>query len=138
MASEQDAYDELRYYTLARGDAAFIHQHVVDAFTAQHATALTKPIALTFSLVGLYLLVEKGFSGRQVQRAHMELAGIKQAWPVFVLPSERGRVTVFDVVAAPEGVARDAAIHSWCKSVWDAFRGSRQLVVDLVLQRGIR
>jgi hypothetical protein len=138
MASEQDAYDELRCYTLALRDRAFIHQHVVDAFTAQHANAQTRPIGLAFSLVGLFLLVERGYSGRQIQRVHSQLATIKQAWPVFALPSERGLVTVFDVVAAPEGADRDAAIQAWCKSVWEAFHHSRQLVVDLLLQRGIR
>lgn len=137
-ASEWDAYDELRYYTLAHRDPAFIHQHVLDAFTAQHATARTKPIALTFSLVGLYLLVERGFSGRQVQRAHTELASIKQTWPVFVLPAERGLITVLDVVAAQAGDERDAAIHAWCRSVWEAFRGSHQLVLELLRQRGFR
>jgi hypothetical protein len=33
MPSEQDAYDELRCYTLAHRDPSFIHQHVVDAYT---------------------------------------------------------------------------------------------------------
>ena len=89
-------------------------------------------------LVGLFLLVERRLSERQVQRVHTELARIKQAWPVFALPAERGRITVFEVVVAPEGIERDAAIHVWCRSVWEAFRESRQRVVDLLLQRGIR
>lgn len=50
--SEPAAYDELQAYTLAHGDPAFIHQHVVDAWAAQHADEETKPIALTFALVG--------------------------------------------------------------------------------------
>jgi len=35
MNHEQEIYTELSYYTLAHGDAAFIHQHVMDAFAAQ-------------------------------------------------------------------------------------------------------
>lgn len=35
MASEQETYNELCYYTLSHGDSSFIHQHVVDAFAAQ-------------------------------------------------------------------------------------------------------
>src|SRR5262247_2885212 len=73
MTSE-DAYNELCYYTLAHRDPSFIHQHVVDAFAAQNADEQTKPIKLTFALVGLYLHVEKRFSGRKVQRVHMDLA----------------------------------------------------------------
>jgi hypothetical protein len=136
MGSEQDAYDELRFYTLAHRDPSFIHQHVVDAFTAQHANGQTKPIALTFSLVGLYLLVERGFSGRQVQRAHRDLARNKRAWPEFELPPQRGSITAVDVVAAPGGVERDKAIHEWCTSVWEAFHESHGTVIELLRQYG--
>jgi hypothetical protein len=57
MTPEEDAYHALCSYTLARRDAEFIHQHVVDAYMAQRADERTKPIALTFALVGLYLTV---------------------------------------------------------------------------------
>ena len=134
---EQDAYDELQCYTLAHGDPSFIHQNVVDAFTAQHANERTKPIALTFALVGLYLHVEKQFSGKQVQRAHMELARQKRLWPTFPLPETRGALSAVDVMAAPEGVARDQAIRAWCVSVWRAFRECHQIVADLLLKEGI-
>lgn len=136
MTSEQDAYDELRCYTLAHRDPSFIHQHVVDAFIAQHADAQTKPIALSFSLVGLYLFVEKQLSGRQVQQVHMEFAKHKQPWPVFALPLKRGSITAVDVVATPEGPERDKAIRAWCTSVWGAFHHSRQTVIDLLRQGG--
>src|SRR5262249_34900967 len=71
MTVEERDYHELCYYTLAHGDPSFIHQHVVDAFAAQNSGEHDKPIRLTFALVGLYLHVERGLSGRQVQRAHM-------------------------------------------------------------------
>ena len=80
-ASEQLAYEELQCYTLGHGDPGFIHQHVVDAWAAQHADEQTKPIGLTFALIGLYLHVERGFSGRQVQRVHMILSQYERTWP---------------------------------------------------------
>jgi hypothetical protein len=135
--TEQGAYDELRCYTLGLRDRAFIHQHVVDAFGAQHADERTKPIALTFALVGLYLLLERQFSGRQVQRIHMQLAATGDTWPVFPLPAERGPVTVAEVVKAPPGPERDAAIHAWCASVWRAFAASHRAVAELLRQRRI-
>ncbi len=49
--------DELCCYTLSLRDAAFIHQHAVDAIAAQNADAQTKPIAIAFALVGLYLAI---------------------------------------------------------------------------------
>ncbi len=141
MISEQDAYHELCAYTLAHAleDPSFIHQQVVDAYAAQRAAGESKPIAVTFALVGLYLHVERGFSGRQVQLAHMRLAREKRQWPTFLLPGAeaRGSITALDVVAAAPGAARDRAIDAWCASVWQAFAEGRQKVVDIVREHGI-
>jgi hypothetical protein len=136
MTSE-DAYNELSYYSLAHRDPSFLHQHVVDAFAAQQADELTKPIKLTFALVGLYLHVEREFSGKQVQRVHMALAQRKQPWPSFALPYDRGALTAADVLAVPAGTERDHAIHAWCASVWQAFRECRETVVALLRDRQI-
>lgn len=135
--SDRDAYDELCAYTLTHGDAEFIHQHVVDAFAAQHADETTKPIALTFALVGLYLHVERGLSGRQVQRAHMKLARRRREWPTLLLPPDRGVRTAADVMRAAEGRDRDTAIHAWCAGVWEAFRENRPTIARLLGEYGI-
>ncbi len=102
--SEEDAFYELSCYTTARADPQFIHQYVVDAFAAQYASETTKPITLTFALVGLYLHIEKNFTGKEVQKAHMQLAKHKKLWPKFKLPQYRGNISVYDVIAAPEGL----------------------------------
>jgi hypothetical protein len=131
-APDQDAYQELQCYTLAHGDPIFLHQHVLDAWVAQHADTGTKPIALTFALAGLYLHVECGFTGRQVQRAHMAMGERNRTWPAFVLPIDRGAVRVNEVLAAPSGRARDDAIAAWCVSVWSAYRENRAAIVALL------
>lgn len=97
----RDAYDELYVYTMGR--SGFILQHVVDAFGAQTANKDTKPIGITFALVGLLLRVEKRYSGRQVQEVHMKLARLKKQWPAIPLPEDRGSVTAVDVMAVAEG-----------------------------------
>ena len=79
MGAADDAYSELSYYTLAHPDPAFIHQHIVDAQTAQCADEKVKPIALAFALIGLHLYVEQNRSGREVQRVHMELARTRRS-----------------------------------------------------------
>jgi len=135
--AEQSAHDALAVYTLTHGDVAFIHQHVVDAFAAQHATTETKPIAITFALVGLYLHVERGLSGRQVQRAHSMLAKRTRRWPTFPLPERRGVMTVIDVMTAPAGPERDRAIDAWCASVWDAYRDVAPTVATLAREHGL-
>ena len=131
------AYDQLQAYTLAHDDPSFIHQHVVDAWAAQQAHEQTKPIGLTFALVGLYLHVERGWSGRQVQRAHQHLARRKHQWPSFSLPHDRGGITAENVLAAPAGPERDRAIDAWCASVWAAYGEHHEAVAKLLHQHGI-
>jgi Family of unknown function (DUF5946) len=128
----QEAYYELSYYTLAHPDPSFIHHHIVDAYTAQCADEGTKPIAVAFSLIGLCLYVEDHRSGRDVQRAHMELARDRKRWPTFKLPQRRGTITVSDVVATPPGDERDDMIRKWCISVWDAWQESHASVRALL------
>ena len=130
--SPQDAYNELAYYTLSHQDPAFIHQNLVDAFTAQNANEKTKPIAVAFALIGLYLHLEKGYTGKQVQRAHMQLAKQQKSWPAFELPKARGNITAFDVLAVQPGKLRDEMIRNWCVSVWSAFEQSRERVIGLL------
>ena len=129
---ELEQYHELCAYTLAHPSPSFIHQHVVDAFAAQHADATTKPITVTFALIGLYLHVERKQTGRQVQRVHMLLARRRKRWRTFDLPADRGDVTVCDVIGVPPGPARDQMIDSWCASVWEAYAASHRMVVELM------
>jgi hypothetical protein len=130
MDTMRAAYDQVYAYTMGR--PGFILQHVVDAFAVQTTRDLSKPIGIVFGLVGLYLHVEKQFSGRQVQRVHMELGRRKPEWPRVYLPEDRGSMTVADVLAASPGSERDMAIENWCRSVWTAFGANRQTVIALL------
>jgi hypothetical protein len=136
MVNNQQAFHELCYYTLGHGAPAFIHQHVVDTFAAQDANRHDKPIRLAFALVGLYLHVEKGFTGREVQLAHMKLGRMKQQWPIFQIPESRGPIDAATVLAAPIN-ERDEMIHVWCCSVWNAFRDQRGDIEKLLAEHGI-
>src|SRR3954454_23347074 len=109
--------DELSLYTLSHGDVFFIHQVAVDAYAAQHAGPASKPITVAFTLIGLCLLLERGHTGRAVQRAHMRLANRSKRWPSFDPPANRGGVTVADVLRAAPGGERDTAIMRWASSV---------------------
>jgi hypothetical protein len=130
MDKTRAAWDEVYVYTMGR--PGFILQHVVDAYAVQTATAESKPIGVVFGLVGLYLHVERQFSGTQVQKAHMALGRKKREWPKMYLPGDRGRITVADVLAAGAGPERDRAIHEWCQSVWAACSANRGTVIELL------
>ena len=126
-------YHELYAYTMGR--PRFILQHVVDANMAQCLEPDSdqfKPIGAIFALVGLFLHCEKGFTGAQVQKAHRILGQRKREWPRIRVPRERGRLTPADVLAAPAGPERDAAIDRWCESVWAEYQASREVIVRLL------
>jgi Family of unknown function (DUF5946) len=130
--ADEELYNELAYYTLSHPDPSFIHQHVVDAYAAQYASEKTKAIQLVFALVGLYLYVDKGFTGRKVQKAHMQLAKRRKNWERPPLPRTRGAIGIRDVMAAPAGRGRDLLIREWCVSVWNAWSKEREQIVTLV------
>jgi hypothetical protein len=132
MTSDQDMYNELSYYTLSHPDPAFLHQHIVDAYAAQHADGGTKPIVIVFGLIGLYLHLERNFTGRQVQQAHMRLAKRRKKWPQLIPPRDLGAITVSAVLAASPGRERDEMIRKWCESVWEAWRDTRDQIRALL------
>jgi hypothetical protein len=113
-------FGELSAYTLTHGDPKFIHQHAVDAWQAQHLVASKSNIGLAFSLIGLYLAVERGYTGRQVQLAHMELGRTKRTWAWFDPPAEY-RLTVVDVLRVEPGASRDAMLMKWAAAVWQSW-----------------
>lgn len=130
--ADQDQFNELLFYTLGHTDIeGFIHQHAVDAYTAQKADEYTKPISLIFSLVGLHLYIDKNYSGREVQKVHIKMSKNKKAWPAITLPEHRGGITVTDVLAASPGHERDLMIKKWCRSVWEAYKDNHDIVAAL-------
>jgi Family of unknown function (DUF5946) len=124
-------YNELAYYTLGLQDACFIHQYIVDAYTAQTATEDTKAISLTFALISLYLYIEKKYTGKEVQQFHTLMSTDKIIWPNIKLPEKRGEITIVTVLNANEGDERNNMIKTWCDSVWNAFVESHSEIKEI-------
>lgn len=124
--------NEMSYYTLAHGDPKFIHQHLVDAYGAQHVRQSASTIGAAFTLAGLYLAVERGFTGRQVQKMHMRMARRSKQWPRFDPPANVGLLTVADVLAVAPGPGRDEKLMEWCASVWSAWSAEHGRVREIV------
>jgi len=119
-----ELYGALTAANMERTDPFFHHQLCVDAYGAQHSGAPAKPITVVFALVGLYLAVERGFTGRQVQQAHMELArkaGTGFDWPRLEPPEPSWDMTAADVMNAEPGKAREEAIKKWAETVWKSW-----------------
>jgi hypothetical protein len=124
-----EALNELSAYTLTRLDSGFIHQHVVDAYGAQHGgfqgsvrKAPTRShIGVAFSLLGLYLACEKGYTGRQVQLAHIALGRWRKQYAQPEGSPARAALTVVDVMKIEPGVERDQMLKRWAAAVWEAW-----------------
>ena len=132
------AYSDLQCYSVAKQDPGFIHQHVVDTYAAQHAGGTTRNITVAFGLIGLYLALEKGYSGKQVQLAHMKIAKIRKDWPRLEPPAEPADLTVMDVLQAVTDAEKDEMIRRWMAAVWKSWADRHDWVrvtTDGVLDR---
>lgn len=121
-------FGELTAHTMSKNDPAVIHQHCVDAYGAQHSGGETKPITTVFSLVGLYLFLEQGYTGSEVQRAHTTLGDRDRSWPELSPPRSPGDITVQAVLDATPGDERTRTIERWAESVWQTWEESHQWV----------
>ena len=117
----QQAYSDLQCYTISMQDPGFIHQHVVDTYAAQHSGGSTRAITVALGLIGLYLALENGYTGKQVQVAHMRIARTKKVWPILVPPGQPAVLTFMDVLRAETDEEKDAMIRKWMTAVWESW-----------------
>ena len=90
----------------------------MDTYAAQHSGLNVKPITTAFALIGLYLTFERGYTGKEVQRAHMILGKVHRQWSLINPPKEKAALTVLNVVLGlTEEIYREH-INAWGKSVW--------------------
>lgn len=111
------------------------HQMTVDAYGAQHAGGPTSPIRVAYSLVGLHLAFERGWTGVKVRDFHARMGRPEASWPTFERPTTTGDLTVADVVAAGARAGSHdghaAAVERWARAVWVAWRPQHADVATL-------
>jgi hypothetical protein len=127
-------YGELTAYNLSKNDLTFTHQLAVDAYGAQHSGGVTRNITIAFALIGLYLAIERGFTGRQVQRAHMELSKQRHNWPRLEPPNQVCELTVLDVLHAEPGEKRNEMLTVWAEAVWRSWEYKHDWVRNICNQ----
>jgi len=127
----RDLSHQLSYYTLSLHDDYFIHQLVVDAYAAQHAGPFVKPISTAFALIGLYLVIEHNYTGKEVQKVHKQLAELSKDWPQFILPTEKAEVTIKDITDSPDA-QKNKMIQNWARSVWKVWSSEHRNIKLLV------
>lgn len=126
-----ETFHELTCWTLVQHDARFIHQHAVDAYESQHAGGKTRPVTTVFGLIGLYLALEKGYTGREVQIAHMKIGRKKRQWPVMEPPELPASLTVVDVLCAKTDREKEEMLMQWAASVWQSWEPRHREIREL-------
>lgn len=109
------------------------HQLTVDAYGAQHTGPRTRTITTAFALNGLYLVLERGFSGTHAREAHGYLAETVPEWPRFAPPSgpPAYAVTVLDVALAGSPEEHRDLLMRWGGCAWDAWRHVHAEVAEM-------
>jgi hypothetical protein len=123
---------ELCALPLSTGDPDFIHQLAVDAYAAQHSGANMKPITTAFALMGLFLTFERGFTGKEVQRAHMVLGKRRVSWPRFNPPARKAALTVSNVLQNLDRENYRGKIQQWAGAVWDTWENEHDRIKRLL------
>ena len=122
---------DLTSWTIVQQDNRFIHQHAVDAYEAQHAGGKTRPITVSFGLIGLYLALEKGFTGRQSpQLAHIKIGRTKWDWLLLEPPEHPAKLTVMDVLQVADR-EKEKMLMLWAGSVWQSWEPRHQWVREI-------
>jgi hypothetical protein len=110
------------------------HQLLVDAYGAQHARG-PGSIRLPYSLVGLHLALDGGWTGLAVRSLHGRMSTPQADWPRFQRPADLGGRTILGVAergaraASPSG--HEAALRTWAADVWAAWAPAHEAVRDL-------
>lgn len=103
-----------------------LHQLTVDAYGGQHAGPPTGQRYVAYSVAGLALALEHGWSGVEVRDLHARMGPVRPAWPTLPPPPRPAEMTVADIVAAgawansPDGHAE--SVQRWAAAVWASWR----------------
>jgi uncharacterized protein DUF5946 len=129
-------HGEVEGFELAHAQlVARFHQLTVDAYGAQHSGGDGRGIRIAYSLVGLHLALDRGWSGVAVREAHQRMGRPQPSWPAFVRPSDVGSLTVLDVALAGTragSVSGHAdAVQRWAAAVWAAWAPRHAEVASL-------
>lgn len=123
-----DLFNQLADRTFAFQHPDFHHQLSVDAYGAQHADGVSRNIITAYALIGLYLALEKNYTGRQVQHVHSIIP--KQSWEKLEPPATTGTLTVQDVLKATTEEELYAAMKKWAQAVWDSWSAHHAFIKE--------
>lgn len=99
------------------------HHLTVDTYAIQHPGQPGRQSiqSVNVHLISLYLMLEKGFSNRQALAIIQQALKQARLFTWLEPPVPNGRVTVLDVVCAPNLAAHTQIVDAWARDVWAAW-----------------
>jgi hypothetical protein len=101
----------------------WVHRLTVDAYSAQHpGTPSPQSIqSVAVHLIGLHLVLERGYSTDQAREAVRRATAEKGAFRWLEPPGSLGSVTVMDVYRARDPAEHMGWVERWAGSVWESW-----------------
>lgn len=118
-----------------------VHRLTVDTYASQHpGTPSPQSIqSVAVHLVGLYVVLERGFDLRKAARVTSEAAAYRSSYSWLEPPDLARGLTILDVVTS-QGVERhEEHVWEWARHVWDTWtphHGTVKGWANTVLSRG--
>jgi hypothetical protein len=118
-----------------------VHRLTVDTYAAQHPGAPSRKSiqSVAVSLVGLYVILERGFELHKASRVTSEAAAYRTRYSWLEPPDLTACLSIADIAAADSLSRHEDRVWEWARSVWDAWMQHHQTVkswANLVLARG--
>ena len=114
-----------------------VHQLSVDTYAVQHAGGPHPDKSMGVHLVGLYLVLERGFAPTSAPPIMAKMASAIAVWPHFDPPArsaEQRLLTVYDVATSESIPEQIKAVKAWAQSVWGAWAEHHDGVAALVAE----
>ncbi|MEJ2216360.1 MAG: DUF5946 family protein [Gemmatimonadota bacterium] len=118
-----------------------VHRLTVDTYAAQHPGAPSPRSiqSVAVSLVGLYVILERGFELHKASRVTTEAAAYRTRYRWLEPPDLTACLNILDIAAAETLPRHEDRVWEWARSVWDAWMPHHQTIkgwANLVLSRG--
>lgn len=107
-----------------------VHRLTVDAYAAQHPgePGRRSSQSVAVHLVGLHLILDRGFTPGRATRALGQLIDQLAPFPWLPPPADLGALTVLEVHAASNLDEHSERVEQWARSVWNAWSMHHQTV----------
>ena len=119
------------------GYPELVHRLTVDTYAVQHPEHPGKrnkqaKQSVSIHLISLYLVLEKGLTGRQATEVMSATLKAGQKFKWLEPPNPNGTITVLEVIQANSFGEHEISVKRWANNVWLAWEKHHKYIAELV------